>query len=271
MGGSLRRGRPFLILLLFSGCFTIRGGIGLDVPKDEMSVDEFPGAVVLSFDDFYLEWFDQLELFTEYQAKVTFFINDRTDLNEFDEKVRLLANSGHEVGWHGASHRMLNQFNLQSDEGRAGFDRETVHARDELYRRSGIYAGNFAYPYGQYSPETVKRLLPAFDRQRTFSTLESAMTPAEASSARLISSQSIDNLQFTGDTDFQERISKQLDRAAAEGLVFFYTTHQISNRNSWKISRLRLELFLQEASRRGLLFLRFKDLSELHRWAESSR
>jgi peptidoglycan/xylan/chitin deacetylase (PgdA/CDA1 family) len=63
-------------------------------------------GLCLSFDDYCVdEWFTLRELFLKYNARVTFFVTKFDTLTTTQvQKLRILQQDGHEIGFHGARH-----------------------------------------------------------------------------------------------------------------------------------------------------------------------
>ncbi|MCK5866880.1 MAG: polysaccharide deacetylase family protein [Mycoplasmataceae bacterium] len=218
------------------------------------------GALVLSFDDYYTQWYENRDLFLKYNAKVTFFVNDRRDTLNYIRDLESFINDGHEIGWHGKTHLNLNKF---WDSNKIKLNSETFLASQEMSKLLSINITSFAYPYGQYNLDMVEYLKKYYIKQRSFILEDAFYTFEDASSTSMLKSQSIDNINYLNDEDFKSRISAQLQKASDNNLIIFYTTHQITKRKSWKISRKRLDFLLSETVRLNLDFLRYKDLYKL--------
>jgi peptidoglycan/xylan/chitin deacetylase (PgdA/CDA1 family) len=207
-----------------------------------------PG-IVLSFDDYHLTaWEKHFDLFDEYEAKVTFFVDERK------RNVFAFCNSaqerGHEIGYHTKNHLHLREVS------RKKFFEETV-SRIDAFKDAGIELKSFAYPYGEYDSWMHKELLKYYKIVRGFDKFK-RYTMDEIKSG-FIYSESIDNIRYKSDVYFYDKVNNMLQSAREYGKIVALTSHSISG-NDWGITPKRLEWVLKKCQEYGLTFYRYNDL-----------
>ncbi len=119
-------------------------------------------AICLSFDDYPVdEWFKLRELFLKYDARVTFFVTRFDTLTAKQiEKLKILQNDGHEIGFHGAKH-VLSEYYIK-DHSLEEYIKNEIVAGVNSMNDSGFYPTSFAYPYSAKYWGTDKELLKYF-------------------------------------------------------------------------------------------------------------
>lgn len=200
--------------------------------KDAMKKQTKPG-VLLTFDDVANIdcWHDAIDLFSEFDAKATFFINAPDQLNDLQwKKLDELIKRGHDVGCHGWHHEKAvdycNAHSLQE-----WMDDEVLSVRNML-RDHGFNATSFAYPCSQNDQNTDDALKQYFNHARTgvalkegqkfFYELDEIFTPIEKiSDCFLLPGKSIDNL---GDIS---QIEGAFERAAKQSEIVVLYGHSI--------------------------------------------
>lgn len=106
-------------------------------------------GIVLAFDDYNASnWEDYFDLFDQYDAKVTFFVN----CGEPTDFCYHAVERGHEIGFHTINHVDLKT--VSADEVYA-----QAIAPIEVFREKGFELTSFAYPYGSYNEELNELLL----------------------------------------------------------------------------------------------------------------
>lgn len=148
--------KSFLIILplVFIGCDFI-----CDVCYPE---PKGPGAVVLTFDDGYInEWFTADSVFSGYDWKATFCVTRYSTLVD-DEKQKLitLQNNGHEIASHGSKHLRATEY-LSEHTMKNYLDEEIFPSLNSMVN-DGIDISSFVYPYGSRSIETDLTLFNYF-------------------------------------------------------------------------------------------------------------
>jgi peptidoglycan/xylan/chitin deacetylase (PgdA/CDA1 family) len=116
-------------------------------------------ALSLSFDDAHVdEWYDLRELFTRYEARVTFFLSryDRLSGEERD-KLRALAGDGHSIEAHSRRHQEAPVY--VEDSGLDAYMEEEALPSIENLRADGFDPIAYAYPFGARTSELDDALL----------------------------------------------------------------------------------------------------------------
>jgi peptidoglycan/xylan/chitin deacetylase (PgdA/CDA1 family) len=124
-------------------------------------------GLFLSFDDYCVdEWFLLRDLFLKYDARVTFYVTKFDTLTDSQiEKLRLLQQDGHEIGFHGA-HHMLSEYYIKAHSFREYFENE-IHAGIKTMNARGFFPTSFAYPYSAKYWGTDAELLKYFHTIRS--------------------------------------------------------------------------------------------------------
>ena len=209
-------------------------------------------GILLAFDDNYMEvWERYFDLFDDYGARVTFFVQ-----GEFCSFCRAALERGHDVGYHSLNHLNLPKVS------REVFDEETL-SRLPAFRSSGVPLDSFAFPFGLSEPWMHEELLKTFKIVRgygvTFRVYDSAVIRKGS-----VSSRAIDTILFKKDEAFEAMIAVMLRTVKFIGgdLVLPLTTHDISDTADWGIKPRRLQYLLQNAKDLQLTFYRYKDFFE---------
>jgi peptidoglycan/xylan/chitin deacetylase (PgdA/CDA1 family) len=208
-------------------------------------------GLLLSFDDDYTaSWERYFGLFDTYNAKVTFFIIGKT--TPFCARA---LNRGHDVGYHGLSHKDLRRMS------RFEIYREAIEPA-EAFRDAGIPVSSFAYPYGFYEHWMHDALFRSFSVLRGYGVTYHLYNKA-AIWHRYISSRAIDNTVIPDDKNFYRLVTLMLRtvKFVDKKMVLPLTTHDISATASWGISPRRLEYLLKTAKDLGLEFYRYSDFA----------
>lgn len=207
-------------------------------------------GIVLAFDDYNPEsWEQHFDLFDEYDAKVTFFVNcsEPTDFC-YDAIER-----GHDIGFHTIGHVNLKEVS-----------EEEVYQQAiepiEVFREHGIELTSFAYPYGGYN-ESLNELL-----QQHYKVLRGAyyyqLVGKDKMRQGFVESFSIDNVNYSSDEEFQQSIDAMLEELGNNtGAVVGLYSHAIGVGN-WCISEERLEYILKRGKEMGIRFYTFRELQE---------
>jgi peptidoglycan/xylan/chitin deacetylase (PgdA/CDA1 family) len=207
-------------------------------------------GILLAFDDDYSEvWADYFDLFDQYGAKVTFFVQGLP----LDFCAQALAR-GHDVGYHTRNH--LNLTKVSQDV----FFEETC-AQAEAFREQGIPLASFAYPFGLSEAWMHRELLRCFTSLRGYG-VTFRLYHRDAAKKGYISSKALDNILFKEERAFEKEALAVLLAAAfvGRGHVLPLTTHTIADAADWGIKPSRLEYLLKTAARLGLRFYRYCDM-----------
>jgi hypothetical protein len=207
------------------------------------------GGLLLSFDDAYMDtWERYFDLFENYGARVTFFIQG--NFSPFcDEAVR----RGHDIGYHSLTHPDLRK------QSRTRFDEETLLGAGS-FLEAGITLSAFAYPYGFSEPWMHEILLANYSVLRGYGVTFRLYDRNAVSSAYIIS-KAIDNTVIKGEENFDRFISVMFRTAGFLDMVLPVTSHDISDDALWGITPRRLEYLLKTASDLGLRFYVYRDFA----------
>ncbi|MDR1575900.1 MAG: polysaccharide deacetylase family protein, partial [Treponema sp.] len=219
--------------------FITESGGGLS-RSDELfwSSGEGETGLLLSFDDDYQEsWRNHFDLFEQYGARVTFFVQGTQDIvaGFCDEALR----RNHDIGFHTTNH-----YNL-ANVSREVFDRETIEAAEE-YRIACIPLSAFAWPYGLSEPWMREALAPVFKITRGYGA-NYRLYDEETVRGGYIVSKAIDNIIYPEDAYFERNIRLLFLAAQFIGGVLPLTTHEIADTAQWGIKPRRLEYVLRAA------------------------
>jgi peptidoglycan/xylan/chitin deacetylase (PgdA/CDA1 family) len=207
------------------------------------------GGLLLSFDDAYMEtWEQYFDLFEQYGARVTFFIQG--DFSPFcDEAIR----RGHDIGYHSLNHLDLRK------QSREKFDEETILGAGS-FLEAGVSLSAFAYPYGFSEPWMHEALLETYSVLRGYGVSFRLYDSSAISSAHIIS-KAVDNTIIKGEENFDRLIRIMLRTAGFLDMVLPLTSHDISDTAPWGITPRRLEHLLKTASELGLKFYVYRDFA----------
>jgi len=213
-----------------------------------------PGSagLLLSLDDDYVEtWEKYFDLFDEYGARITFFLQGAN----ITFAARALER-GHDVGYHSLSHPDLRKVSHER------FMNETV-LTGEFYRQAGIPLSSFAYPFGFSEEWMHETLLESFGVLRGYGTTFRLYREDQIRGSHIIS-RAIDNTVIRGDENFERLVTQMLFavKFLDDGHVLPLTSHDISDNAQWGISRKRLEFLLKTAVDLKLKFYCYSDFGE---------
>ena len=233
---------PFTVESLESG--ETRQDILLWKPEEDDS------GILLSFDDAFLEkWEENFDLFDEYNAKVTFFIQ-----GDFSSFCITALERGHDIGYHSLNHLNLPKVS------RNVFYEETL-SKVGNFRNAGVPLTSFAYPYGLSETWMNDELLKSFDRLRGYG-VTFRLYDQKTIGKGYSSSKAIDNILFKEDEAFMKNMDIMLRtiKFLNSSSVLPLTTHDISDSADWGIKPERLRYLLKTCNDLRLNFYRYKDL-----------
>ena len=211
---------------------------------------ENPSGVLFAFDDYYAEnWEEHFDLFDEYDADVTFFINSAYPTEFCTEAVE----RGHEIGFHTIGHVDLTNATEQE------IYEEAIEPIED-FREAGFELTTFAYPYGNYTEALNDQLLQYYKVVRGGWQYE--LNPKEELKSGLVEARCMDNANFDSDLRFKLLVNKMLYQARwQEGTVVALYSHGIES-GDWCITPERLEYILKRAKQLGMEFYTFQDLQQ---------
>lgn len=235
--------RIIIALSLFFAIIATLGGIKLyRVHKARQC------GIVLSFDDYNAaNWEEYFDLFDKYNVKVTFFVN----AYEPTEFCFTAIEHGHEIAFHTAGHTKMT--GLTEDE----IYKQAIEPI-ETFRNQGIELTTFAYPYGEYNENLNEQLL------QYYNVLRGAWCYQVAGKHEMrhgfVESHSIDNINYSSDEEFKNRIDSILDELDNNtGAVVGLYSHAISD-GDWCVTEERLVYLIQRAQEMGIQFYTYKEL-----------
>lgn len=214
-------------------------------------------SLCLSFDDHCVdEWFTLRELFLKYDARVTFFVTKFDTLTAAQvQKLRILQQDGHEIGFHGARHFLSEHYikKYSMDQ----YLQEEIVKGLTVMADSGFRTTSFAYPYSAKYWFTDRELLNYFYILRSSLPLQGQIAEMDDiyypfDGGRLITAISMDRGQGLS----KELLTKAMDRAKEKKEALLLHGHEPGL--SFDVSFL--EEILQLAQANQLEFLRVSDL-----------
>lgn len=214
-------------------------------------------SLCLSFDDYSVdEWFALRPLFIKYNSRVTFFVTRFDTLTTAQvQKLRILQQDGHEIGFHGARHVLSEHYIKQYSMDQ--YLQEEIIEGLRVMADSGFRSTSFAYPYSAKYWFTDHHLLNYFYLLRSSVPLRGDITKFNEvyykfDGGRLIMALSIDRNQ--GLT--KELVSRAMVRARTQNEALILFGHEPET--SFDIDFL--EEILRLAQQHGLQYLRISDL-----------
>ena len=210
---------------------------------------EDDSGLLLTFDDDFFEtWERNFDLFDQYGAAVTFFVQ-----GEYDPFCIAALERGHDVGYHTINH--LNLPKVSSEV----FNEETS-SQTEIFRNAGVPLTSFAYPFGLSEPWMHEELLKTYKILRGYGVTFRLYDRAQIRDGYIIS-KALDNILFKQDEGFEAIVDLMFRTVKFLGrdLILPLTSHEISDSADWGIKPRRLEYLLQSANDLQLNFYRFKD------------
>lgn len=233
-----------IFMILAAGMLLIFGAVVIYIARPQ----EKPSGILLAFDDYYAEnWEQNLDLLDEYGVKVTFFVNTA----EPTEFCYHAIERGHEIGFHTIDHVNLTE---------AAEEELWMEAIEpiETFRKAGIELTSFAYPYGASTVELDTFLLQYYTIVRGGWYYE--LTPRENFKKGYVESRPIDNSYMESDFEFQLHVTKMLVEAKLEeGTMVSLYSHGIEGGETC-ISPKRLKFLFELADFLNLEFYTYKDM-----------
>lgn len=246
------------LILLISAC-----GSDNNIPE---TVDTENGRIALTFDDVYIENWNNLKNILELRgATATFFVSrygdDSAPLNTKTEQLTQilydLEERGFEIASHTFGHKRVPDF---IDEfGLDQWVKEEVKASLCLMIEDGFSVYSFAYPFSNANtPETDNEVLKIFNQVRLYNGRESSHAAGIIrGSEQVIMSAGIDE-EFL-DTP---NLKSVIDEITENGSTLVLTAHDIAESNSEQlfITPSSLIEIIDYASSKGVEFINFKNV-----------
>jgi len=252
--------KTYIILLLFlCSCDKI-----FDICYDYKG----PGAIVLTFDDKYInDWYAADSIFSIYDWKATFCVTAYGTLTE-NEKLKLmtLQNTGHEIASHGTKHYNTLEY-LSNHTMEDYINNEILPSLNEI-RIDGLNITSFVYPGGVRSVELDLALFDYFSvlRGTTYNKISAKSKShyfIRGENELLVCGLGIDNHYDHFDIDY---IISLLEYAANEGIAVIFYGHKIADddSSSYITSYATLNKICRYAQEKGMEFLTLRELTDFN-------
>jgi peptidoglycan/xylan/chitin deacetylase (PgdA/CDA1 family)/lysophospholipase L1-like esterase len=211
------------------------GAVSVTIPGADLS----RGALVMTFDDTYAaQWLAAAPIFTQYAARVTFFVTGPDKLSPAQiENLLQLRKQGHAIACHGLRH--MKAVDYVTAHGAEAYLQKEIDPANAALAKLGFTPTAFAYPSSQRNADTDAVLLKRFRHLRgggiaavpgqELKDVDSVFVPAAnvAKTGCLIGA-GIDYLDTGGKTRPLQQVLDALDRARARGEVLVLYAHNIS-------------------------------------------
>jgi peptidoglycan-N-acetylglucosamine deacetylase len=216
-------------------------------------------AICLSFDDYPVDaWFELRDLFLKYDVHVTFFVAKFDTLSPQQiEKLKVLQNDGHEIGFHGANH-LLSEYYIKDHSLKEYIEKEIVAGINTM-NDSGSYPTSFAYPFSAKYWGTDKELLKYFYvvRSEALNTKNSNITEIEDAyykfdGSRILNALSIDRRNKVDASSLRNAITRIVNKKE----VLMLYAHEPNTTFDVAL----LESLFKEANKRQVRFITISDL-----------
>lgn len=245
------------------------GGQDFEITDAPLATANGPG-IALSFDDsFAEEWYDVSLLLDTYGAVATFFFVrfDQLDEDELD-KLRDMANRGHEIGCHSYRHEPSGKYERQHS-AQAWIDDDILPAIDAMWAE-GFQPLSFAFPHGEYTDATGEAALEHFQHIRgshfigpvpSVKSQNKVFIPAEELPRRPFS------CSFAIDKRYgitEQRLTGALERAIKNNEVLSMYGHRplVDPHEGLETSYALLEHVMEFAQDHSMTFYRYRDFAE---------
>ncbi len=124
--------------------------------------------ILLTFDDCRIaEWAAAIPLFKQIRLRATFYVSNQETITAAGwAQLHELEDAGHSIQFHGFRHVYVTRVATRPEDWEGYIKNEIVLGMGAMYAH-GFNPVHFAYPYGHYSEESHRRLLPFFTSLRT--------------------------------------------------------------------------------------------------------
>ena len=227
-----------------------------------------PGAIVLTFDDKYIdEWYKADSIFSIYDWKATFCVTAYGTLTE-NEKLKLmtLQNNGHEIASHGTKHYNALEY-LSNNSIEEYIKNEILPSLNEM-KIDGLNITSFVYPGGVRCVELDLALFDYFSvlRGTTYdkiSTKNKSHYFIRGENELLVCGLGIDNHYDHFDVDY---IISLLKYAVNEGIAVIFYGHKIADDDisNYVTSYDTLDKICRYAQEKGMEFLTLRELTDFN-------
>ncbi|MEO1337608.1 MAG: polysaccharide deacetylase family protein, partial [Myxococcota bacterium] len=216
------------------------------------------GGIVLTFDDNSVDtWHATRAIFDAYDARATFFVSNFHALDAAQkQKLRDLADDGHEIAAHSYTHGRATDFSASA------YMSQQITPQLVDMAAHGFYPRNFAYPYGADAASTTTALMTEFGfiRDTSYFPNHQASYVTCAQSDRFVAGLGIDYQYGLSNANY----GTAFDQAMCDNTnLVLYGHHLAAPSNGshlYYIDHGRLQTLLSAAQSRGLTFRRLRDL-----------
>jgi peptidoglycan/xylan/chitin deacetylase (PgdA/CDA1 family) len=223
-------------------------------------------GLTLTFDDHSINsWYSMRNIYLEYGAKVTFFVDKfHTLSSEKINKLKILEQDGHEIGCHTYNHKGIGRdydYNISRvDE----YMEEQIIPAVTNMQNAGFDPKSMAYPYGEHEKSfdsAVRTYLPYLRTTDSDSSRElyelHEIYHNEKKYYNLLSADGIDNYY---DNEINE-IREALIKARKNGEIITLYAHRVTDdpNQDYVISHKKLKNIIEIAKEIGLNFYTFSE------------
>lgn len=238
--------------------------IGLLFSKCNKDIDgKLPeGQVALTFDDYNVDnWYQYLPLLDSLGIHATFYIcRYHTLTTQQKEKLRIIAQHGHEIAYHTTNHPDLAR--MLQREGMPAVINEEIKKDLHMMRQDGFQIKNFAYPFGSSNMQldgAIKRYFQTVRKVCNAGNWLKSLVKQSGNDKKILYGAGIDDnsaLNING-------ILFLLDNAYSHHDCVVLTAHEINTHNTaFSVSLIRLHMIIGEARKRNLKFVRVDEITE---------
>ena len=228
------------------------------------------GGILLAFDDYANidSWHNMIDVFSEFDAKATFFINAPDEISNIQWKqLGELNKRGHAVGCHGWRHEKAvdycNTHSLQA------WLKNDVFPAQKILKDKDFKSTSFAYPCSQNNQMTDDALSQYFNHARTGSSLKEGQHFCELDEIFIPIEKIADNFLLPGRSiDRLNDISQvegALQRISRQSEVVVLYSHRIGTEEEGRnfhnlITKDNLVKIMKITRKHNLNFYTFNDL-----------
>lgn len=223
------------------------------------------GSVVFTFDDTNIDsWYNNRDLFKQYNIKATFFLTQPYNMDaSMLKKLHRLEDRGHEVGCHSMNHinpwAYLEMYSVDEY-----ITNEVLSARDTMIAL-GFNPTSYAIPFGLTTNELNESILKYFSNIRLATQNYNNTTLDQIDEIFYPWNEKRIHNAMGLDVYYQisiENLTLGLQKAKENQEAIIFYCHKIDDSgNSFTTSRAYLEEAFQAVNQVGLKSIRFKDLN----------
>ena len=232
------------------------------------TVNKSGPGIVITFDDHYVEsWYSARELFNEYGARVTFFIDNYHQLSTDElNMLRVLNRDGHEIASHGLNH--LNALEFIDSNSLEAYLAEEINPSINIMGKDYLKPTASAYPFGARTEKIDEALFNIFKiiRGTTYTSNRIRLKDLNSvyykpgKSNRLVFGVGIDGIY----RNTIEEILEGIDRAKNNGEILVIYAHIIGeeeDEHNYIVSKNKLEMILQYVKENNMTFYTISEVA----------